>query len=48
MDSPRANDVKAHIIVCPRCEHQMPNVAGAMRRQESQMVTALQSSKNQT
>lgn len=43
MDSPRADDVKARVRICPGCENRMTNATNAMRRHGSQMAAAMRS-----
>ena len=45
MDSPRTNDVKARIRICPECEHRMTAVANAMRRHGRHMLAAIELAK---
>ena len=42
MDSPRVDDLKARIRLCPECEHRMSDAAVAMRRHGSQMTSAIE------
>jgi hypothetical protein len=42
MDSPRTDDAKARIRICPECEHHMTAVANAMRRHACQMFEAIE------